>query len=182
MPKRHCPSTQALPRIWLMTDERLGAGLIDAVRALPRGSGIIFRHYATPETERRALFESIQLIAQRNGHVLLLAGPLRLARSWGADGSHGRQKGAMTAPVHSLWEMRAAERAGARLLFVSPIFATRSHPGQKGMGPRRLANFTRLAKRPVIALGGMTHARFKALKRTGLYGWAAIDGLTVSRG
>jgi thiamine-phosphate pyrophosphorylase len=182
MPKRHCPSTQALPRIWLMTDERLGAGLIDAVRALPRGSGIIFRHYATPETERRALFHSVQATARRNGHVLLLAGPVRLARSWGADGSHGRHKGAMTAPVHSLLEMRAAERAGARLLFVSPIFATRSHPGQKGMGPRRLANFTRLAKQPVIALGGMTCARFKALKRNGIYGWAAIDGLTVSLG
>jgi len=181
MPKRHCPSTQALPRIWLMTDERFGAGLMDAVQALPKGSGIIFRHYATPETERRALFQSIQAIARRNGHVLLLAGPMRLARSWGAEGSHGRHRGAVTAPVHSFMEMRAAERAGAQLLFVSPIFATRSHPGQKGMGTRRLSNFVRQAKPPVIALGGMTRARFKALRQTGVYGWAAIDGLTVKR-
>jgi thiamine-phosphate pyrophosphorylase len=182
MPKRHCPSTQALPRIWLMTDERLGAGLMDAVRALPKGSGIIFRHYATPVAERRALFNSIQAMARRNGHVLLLAGPVRLARYWGADGSHGRHKGAMTAPVHSLREMRAAERAGAQLLFVSPIFETRSHPGKSGKGPLHLANLTRQAKRPVIALGGMTRARFKTLRQTGIYGWAAIDGLTVRRG
>jgi thiamine-phosphate pyrophosphorylase len=181
MPKRHCPSTQALPRIWLMTDERLGAGLMDAVRALPKGSGIIFRHYATPEPERRALFQSLQAIARRNGHVLLLAGPVRLARYWGADGSHGRHRGAVTAPVHSLREMRAAEHAGAQLLFVSPIFATRSHPGKTGIGTRRLANFVRQANRPVIALGGMTRAQFKTLRQTGVDGWAAIDGLTVGR-
>ena len=155
---------------------------MDAVRALPKGSGIIFRHYATPVAERRALFNSIQAMARRNGHVLLLAGPVRLARYWGADGSHGRHKGAMTAPVHSLREMRAAERAGAQLLFVSPIFETRSHPGKSGKGPLHLANLTRQAKRPVIALGGMTRARFKTLRQTGIYGWAAIDGLTVRRG
>ncbi len=165
-----------------MTDERLGAGLMDAVLGLPKGSGIIFRHYATPETERRALFKSLQVIARRNGHVLLLAGPARLAQGWGADGSHGRHRGAVTAPVHSLREMRAAERAGAQLLFVSPIFATRSHPGQSGKGPLHLASLTRQAKQPVIALGGMTRARFKALRQTGIYGWAAIDGLTVRRG
>ena len=164
-----------------MTDERLGVGLIDAVRALPKGSGIIFRHYATPETERRALFQSLQAIARRNGHVLLLAGPVRLARYWGADGSHGRHRSAVTAPVHSLREMRAAERAGAQLLFVSPVFATRSHPGKTGIGTRRLANFVRQANQPVIALGGMTRARFKTLRQTGVYGWAAIDGLTVGR-
>jgi thiamine-phosphate pyrophosphorylase len=165
-----------------MTDERLGDGLIDAVRALPKGSGIVFRHYATPAKERRALFRATQVIARRNGHRLLLAGPARLAQVWGADGSHGRLRGAVTAPVHSLQEIRAAERAGAQLLLVSPIFATRSHPGQSGMGARRLANLVRQAKQPVIALGGMTQARFKALRRTGIYGWAAIDGLTVKRG
>lgn len=77
--------------------------------------------------------------------------------------------------------MRAAERAGAELLLVSPVFATNSHPGKIGIGARRLANFVRQAKAPVIALGGMTRARFKALRGTGIYGWAAIDGLTVKR-
>ncbi len=43
MRARH-PST--LPRLWLMTDERLGEGLWAALAALPHGSGVIFRDYA----------------------------------------------------------------------------------------------------------------------------------------
>jgi thiamine-phosphate pyrophosphorylase len=38
-----------------MTDERLGDALWTALRRLPRGAGIVFRHYATPPAERRAL-------------------------------------------------------------------------------------------------------------------------------
>ena len=72
-------------------------------------------------------------------------------------------------------------RLGARLLFVSPIFATRSHVGAKGIGRRGLARLVHQTDRPVIALGGMTRARFKALRGMGVCGWAAIDGLSVEQ-
>ncbi len=177
MSKRH----SSLPRIWLMTDERLGDALFAAIQALPRGSGIVFRHYATPAVQRRQLFDQVRRLARTRRLMVILAGPPHQAQAWRADGSHGRHRGAVTAPVHTLAELNAAQKAGAKLLFLSPVFATQSHPGAPALGRVRFAALARKARRPVIALGGMTAARFKQLQSLKIYGWAAIDGLTPHR-
>ena len=162
-----------LPTRWLMTDERLGEALPAMVAKLPRGSGVVFRHYATPEGERRRKFTQVRRIARARGLVLLVAGPpLR-----GGDGVHGRKvrktKGLATRPVHSMRERIAAERAGIDGIFVSPVFPTRSHPGARALGRVRFQRLILGAPVPVIALGGMTAARARTLK--GIAGWAAID-------
>jgi thiamine monophosphate synthase len=46
------------------------------------------------------------------------------------------------------------------------------------LGPRRFARLAGLARRPVIALGGVTHANAPKLLRLGAYGWAGIDAWT----
>ena len=65
---------------------------------------------------------------------------------------------------------------GADLMFLSPLFATRSHPGARALG---LMQFSRLAKltggAKVIALGGMTRNKAQTIARRVAYGWAAID-------
>ncbi len=124
------PPRQPLPRLWLMTDERQGDGLMAAVGRLPDGAGIVFRHYSLQEDARRRLFERVRDAARRKEHLLLLGGSAELARAWGADGSHGRGPGAglRSAPAHDLAELRTDEAAGAALVFVSPVFASRSHP------------------------------------------------------
>ena len=105
---------QPLPRLWLMTDERQGEGLWRALERLPRGAGIIFRHYSLPAGERRALFERIKPVARQKRLMLLLAGSAGEARAWGADGSHGRGSrrslGLRSAPVHDLAEIRRSSR------------------------------------------------------------------------
>jgi thiamine-phosphate pyrophosphorylase len=174
----HAP---ALPRLWLMTDERLGDGLMDAIRALPPGSGIIFRHYSLPMPDRRALFARIRRLTRAGGHSLLWAGSPQEARAMQADGAHGRAHGAVSVPVHSVRERIRAERAGAQLLFVSPVFPTRSHPGARALGRVKFGQMTRGARVPVIALGGMTRNRAKGLSVFGIYGWAAIDGLSAQK-
>jgi len=164
------PARQPLPRLWLMTDERLGDRLLGIISRLPEGAGIVFRHYSLAAAERRALFDRVKQAAL--GPVLL-ASPVEQALAWGADGSHGRHWGAISAPAHGLAEIRAAEAAGASLIFLSPVFATRSHPDAPVLGP---ATFAALASRtglPVIALGGMNAARAETL--SGAYGWAGID-------
>ena len=130
-------SRQPLPRLWLMTDERMGEKLWDALARLPRGSGVIFRHYET--RERRALFERVRRLARRRGLLLLLAGTPREAVGWRADGAHGRSPHLRasrpllrTAPAH---DARELTQARAHAVFVSPIFATRSHPGARSLGP-----------------------------------------------
>jgi thiamine-phosphate pyrophosphorylase len=174
MRRRH-----SLPRLWLMTDERQGDALLAAVPRLPRGAGIVFRHYSLAEAERRALFERVKAATRRRGLTLLLAGPAAQAYAWGADGSHGRGRGIglRTASAHNLREIRAAERAGAAAIFLSPVYPTRSHPGATPLGAARFAVLARRTGLRVIALGGMGAARAARLRVA--YGWAAIDAWSL---
>jgi thiamine-phosphate pyrophosphorylase len=161
---------QPLPRLWLMTDERQGEALLPAIARLPRGAGIVFRHYSLAPADRRALWERVRTAARGRGLTLVVAG----SALPGADGAHNRAcRGLRTASAHSLREIRAAERAGAHLIFLSPVYATRSHPGAPPLGPRRFALLAHQAKLPVIALGGMDAQKARTLG--GAYGWAGID-------
>ncbi len=164
-----------------MTDERIGDVLLSAIRALPPGSGIIFRHHATPPAARRALYEEVRRIARARRIVLLLAGSPRLARGWRADGAHGRHHGITSAPVHDRPELIAAQRRGARIILVSPVFATTSHPGTRALGRLKFADIARRARVPVVALGGMDAQRARSFACLGIYGWAGIDALTVQK-
>jgi thiamine-phosphate pyrophosphorylase len=60
-------------------------------------------------------------------------------------------------------------------VLVSPVFATRSHPGARGLGPLRFGMLAQRAGLPLIALGGMDRRRFARLAPLGAHGWAAID-------
>lgn len=154
----------ALPTLWLMTDERMSERLWGALERLPRGSGVVFRHFTTAAPERRALFAAVARIARRRRLVLVEAGaerqPVRILSA------------------HSVREGVAARRAGADLILVSPVYPTRTHPGARSLGAIRAARIARTAQIPAIALGGMNAQRFKRLKKLGFVGWAAIDGLT----
>jgi thiamine-phosphate pyrophosphorylase len=160
-----------------MTDERQGDALLDIVERLPQGAGIVFRHYRLPPIERRALFRDVKAVARRGRHMLLLSGSWALAQSWGADGSHGRGpgEGLRSAPAHDHREIREAERAGADLIFLSPVYPTRSHPGAPALGPARFGSLCRRTRLPVVALGGVDESRARGLIARGAYGWGGID-------
>lgn len=158
------------PMRWLMTDERIGDRLWPMLRRLPPGSGVIFRHHATPPAERRALFARVRRIARARRLMLLAARPPLP----GAAGLHGRVRGATSWPAHDRREAVAGRRAGAALLLASPVFPTRSHPGAEALGPMRAARIDRGAG--MIALGGMTERRWRRIRALGFAGWAGIDG------
>ena len=166
MPKRHSCS---LPRLWLMTDERMGDAVLSSIKRLPKGSGVIFRHYSLAPVERAVLFGAVKRLARARRLMLVFRG---------RHGGHGRHRGALTAPVHSIPERIAAERNGARLIFVSPVFPTRSHPGSRALGRVGFGQLIRGSAVPVIALGGMTPKRARSLGAFRIYGWAAISSLT----
>lgn len=167
-----------LPRCWLLTDPRQGEGLWRALERMPRGGGVIFRHYDA--ADRRALFRRVQAIARRRRLILLLAGPPALAAAWRADGSYGadRRRPSRRSPVkaigaHDRPELVAAARNGATMVLLSPVFSTRSHPGARTLGRTGFSALAREARLPVIALGGLDRRRARGLPA---YGWAAIDG------
>lgn len=173
------------PMIWLMTDERVGEGaLLAAAARLPVGkAGIIFRHYRTPKAERRALFDRIARIARARRLVLMLGGTAAQAQAWRADGWHGRDVRRAgrpllhSVPAHDAREVRMATH-GVDILFLSPLFPTRSHPGGRTLGRVRFSALAGQAVVPVIALGGVRPAHRRMLRGVGAVGWAAIDGLS----
>jgi thiamine-phosphate pyrophosphorylase len=159
-----------------MTDERMGNDLWAAIRALPRGAGIVFRHHATSPAARRALFARVARLARRKRLTLIRAGSTPFADEAGVHGRGKlRRSGVRSWAAHNRAEAIAGKRAGADLLFVSPLYPTRSHPGAGALGPARAAAIVRGLDIPVIALGGIDAARFRKLRRLGFHGWAAID-------
>ena len=104
----------------------------------------------------------------------------QVAQHLGADGvhvktGHGAARPAMTAAAHGRADIVRAQRAGARLVFLSPVHATRSHPDATPLGRVRFGLMLHGAGIAVAALGGMTKRRFRALKPLGARGWGAID-------
>lgn len=159
-----------------MTDERMGDALWPALRRVPPGGGVVFRHLATPSRERLALFRRVRSLAGARRLMLVVAGE-RLP--WAAR--HGGPR-PMTAPAHDRREAVAGVRAGARVLFVSPVFATRTHSGVKGLGVRRARAVVRGLPVAAVALGGMDAERWRSLQRSGFAGWAGIDAWLARNG
>lgn len=170
-----------LPTTWLFTDPRMGDGVLATIDRLPRGSGIVFRHYGL--CRREVLARLVAGKARRYGHVLVIAGDPRLARRVGAAGLHLPERGplrkALTASAHGLRGIVRARRAGAALVFLSPVFPTRSHPGIRTMGRVRFGQIAHRAGMKVAALGGMNTRAFRSLRQWGAHAWGAIDAFTI---
>lgn len=177
MRKRH----PALPDIWLVSDARNDIVLESQLARLPRGSGLIFRHYHLAPAERHTRFERLARLARKYGHIVVLSGTARQARTWGADGAYGEPARLAGGPAmlrlvtaHSLREIGKANRIRASAILLAPAFPTRSHPGRSALGPIRFRMLARYSATPVIALGGMDSRR---ARRIGTRKWAAIDGI-----
>src|SRR5262249_20531067 len=119
--------------------------------------------------------------------TVLIAGDPALAMRLGADGAHLPEARAgeaaywrarvprmvITASAHSL---RALNIAHVDAVFLSPVFATASHPERRALNPARANLIVHQARVPVYALGGVD-ARNAGLLH-GFAGIAAIGALT----
>ena len=160
---------------------------------LPAGTVFILRHYQAPDRLQTAL--ALRQATRANRQWMLVADDFRLAAKVRADGLHlsgtGLQAGAhfgavakargwlVSAACHTPSQMQRASTLGADIVLLSPVFTTRSHPGQRCLGQH---GWVRLASSVgslncKIALGGVGTGSAKKLKNTGLTGIAAIEGL-----
>lgn len=105
--------------------------------------------------------------------VLVVAGDVRLAAALHA-GVHlrgGRWPGPLrikrfvTSSAHNVADLRRAARSGACLAFLSPVFATASHPGARSLGAVRWSGLARRAPLAVAALGGIDGTSARGLPR-----------------
>jgi thiamine-phosphate pyrophosphorylase len=166
------------PRDWLMTDERMGERLWDAIGRVPAGTGgIVFRHYPLEPSERLELGSRVAALARERKLVLSVGRDFRLAEQLGAQLVHNPSKSSelpFSMAVHDEGEADTARQARADLAFVSPVFSTRSHLGATALGAQRATELAALAGCPAIALGGMTFGKFWELGPA-FHGWAGID-------
>jgi thiamine-phosphate pyrophosphorylase len=182
------PAARGLPALWLISDTvRLPDPLAAAAR-LPRGAGVVFRHYDHPA--RSALAGELAALCRRRGLVLSIAGDARLARRVRAQGLHLPEArmaeaatpavadfGLITAAAHSRAATDRAASLGIDAVFLSPVFATSSHPGAPVLGAAGFARIARAARCAVFALGGIGAANADALTGSGAAGLAAIGAL-----
>ena len=170
------------PRQWLMTDERIGERLWEAIDRLPRGEGgIVFRHYGLERDDRAKLGARIANAARERDLLLAVADSALLAERLGAALLHnpgGPASLPICLSVHDEVDAARARALGTALAFISPVHGTRSHPGAPSLGADQAALLARQLDCPAIALGGMNGARFDELEQAypGLfYGFAGID-------
>ena len=169
------------PGRWLMTDERLGSRLWEAVERLPARAGIIFRHYSLNDEDRLELGRELARFAAKGELVLGVAGNAALAEQLGASFVHnpdGPGELPCSMAVHDEAQARAAKKAGAVVAFITPVHPTRSHPGRPALGEDQAVRLAKIFGRPAIALGGMNEARFAALESAhpgAFHGFAGID-------
>lgn len=159
-----------MPRVVLLSDARNDATLECALRALPPGSALVWRHYHLAPGARAARLRALLPVAALRGVVVVQAGP-----GYGPAQRLSRRAPLRLATAHNLREIGAAVRAGAHAVLLSPVFPTRSHPGAPVLGALRFNGLARLSPLPVLALGGMTQRRLKQVRA---HGFAAIDGLS----
>jgi len=125
-------------------------------------------------------------------HPVLIAGDAPLAAASGAMGLHLPEARAREAPhwraahphwiitvaAHSLGAIIRAANLRADAIFLSPVFATRSHPERRALGPVRAALIAAQSPVPVYALGGIDARSAARLCGTRFCGLAAITALS----
>jgi thiamine-phosphate pyrophosphorylase len=137
---------------WLIVDRGPREDFWQAVRKLPRASGVLVLPHLG-QTDRRRLRRWANL-----KHLTL---------AYEDEGAAAR--------VHNLNELRRACITGVPMIFLSPMFRTRSHPDWNPLPRMRAATLARIGNRPAIALGGMNERRFRILQGLGFVGWAGVS-------
>ncbi len=152
---------------------------------LPRGTGVILRHFGRPQAVDQA--RDLARVARRRGLVLLIGADEGLAAKVGAQGIHVPERMAggvrrlksrwprwiVTVAAHSPKALARARDADAALL--STVFESRSPSAGRAMGVVRLAALARGHPAAVIALGGVNAVTARRLQGTGVSGFAAVE-------
>jgi thiamine-phosphate pyrophosphorylase len=182
-----------LPSLFVFSDTQRLADPEGVAETLPAGTGIILRHYDVAREERRRLAHRLGVIARSRGLIFLVGADVALARESGALGVHlpekllrrpalwrlqaGSGNFLVTAAVHNLAAMHRAESLRVDALFLSPVFATASHPDTPALGHLLFRRWLGETNRPVYALGGITEKSLRLLNNSGACGAGVIGAL-----
>ena len=186
-------SRQPLPSLLFMTDPARTPDPVSVARHLPRGSGVILRHYEEPG--RATMARKLANMCKRRGLLFLVGGDIGLARQVGADGVHlpealvGQARcirlrhweWLITGAAHGSRGLLSAAKSGVDAAILAPVFRTDSHPGQPCLGPMRFRALLQSTPIPVYGLGGITVQSIKRMEGAKVAG-VAIIGAAMGQG
>lgn len=179
-------SARALPPLLFFTDPKRTPEPWRTAQRLPRGAGIVYRHFGAADAEATA--RRLKAIAVERGLILLIGLDADLAKTVEADGVHlperlltaaealraRRPDWILIGAVHSVDQALAAGGLDAAVL--SPIFAAGGASAAKAaLGTGALTEVSGI--RPVYALGGVGPDTVGALSSTGAIGIAGVDAI-----
>ncbi|MFN7056185.1 thiamine phosphate synthase [Hyphomonas sp.] len=179
---RHLPA--GLPPAFFLTDPARTPDPAAIAAGLPRGWGVIYRHFGAPDQEAAAL--ELAAACRARGLVLLIGADARLAMQVGADGVHWPSRlagaarrwagrfGMQTASAHGRAELARLAGLPVEAALVSAVFPSASPSAGAAMGPLRLRQLARLSPVPVYGLGGVNADNARRI--SGFAGLAAIEG------
>jgi thiamine-phosphate pyrophosphorylase len=182
------------PPLLLITDRQQALlPLADVVRAaLATGCRwVSMREKDLSEVDQVALARTLLSIARRHGACLMLHGDAALAKACGADGVHlpagsdPTASRAMLGPakligvsLHTVTEAEAIDPNVVDYAIAGPTFETPSKPGYgPEIGRKGLAEITRAAPVPVLAIGGLNATRAAEGLAAGPVGIAVMGGV-----
>ena len=143
---------QTTPEQWLILNEEIDPTRWRALRRLPRATGVLVLRDLETGDKRR-----LRYLARARSLTFVVETPLRASR------------------VHNSRELGNALLRRLPLIFLSPIWPTRSHPDWPPLPRMRAATLARLANGRTIALGGMNPRRYAKIAPLGFIGWAGIS-------
>lgn len=178
---------EALPSLFVLSDERRLTNPLKVSENLTNSCGIILRHYHVPDRDRIA--KDLLKISLEKGLTFLVAGDTNLATKIGADGIHlpenmiegfNRPKNLriVTAAVHSKTAITKAINAGVDAVLLSPVLKTDSHPSLKPLGIDKFGHLVNEVAFPVYALGGINHNTASQISSSGAAGIAAVGAFS----
>jgi thiamine-phosphate pyrophosphorylase len=183
-------SGRALPRAFFVTDPVRTPDPLKVVKRLPRGFGVIWRHFG--ESTRLATGHALARACRRRGLVLLVANDPKLARRIGAAGVHWPERQLRgirprwpgqieTASAHSRAALARARLHGVDAALLSAVFPSRSPSAGLPLGALRFSRLALAAPLPVYALGGIAPDNAARIAKHAA-GWAAIEAVVEAWG
>lgn len=183
-------------RLCLVTDRTQTGGrdLVEVVGAcLAAGlPAVQLREKDLGAADLAALARRLRALTRRHGAMLIVNDRVDVALAVGADAVQRTSTSLpvediravagdrlrIGASVHSLAEAVAAEKAGADWIVFGPVFDT---PSKRAWGPPQgleaLARVTAAVRVPVLAIGGITPERVRAVRGAGAHGVAVISAI-----
>jgi thiamine-phosphate pyrophosphorylase len=182
------------PPLLLVTDRRQARlPLTDVIRgALSAGCRwVSVREKDLPDEEQISIVQMLLPMTRRHGARLTLHGEAALAKAAGADGVHlpsGSDPVAARAllgadrligvSIHTATEAEAIAPETSDYAIAGPAYETASKPGYgPEIGRKGLGDIARVARVPVIAIGGLNATRAAEVLAAGIAGIAVMGGV-----